>query len=349
MVRPIAIVSSMLFWIRQLRRCPHNVNATPEAEVSLGEFQIIQRFFALGNDDPDVLLDIGDDAAVVQPSGPLALVTDTLVEGVHFSSQTAADVVGYRTLAVNLSDLAAMGAQPRWCTLALTIPDSNEGWLEGFTSGFFRLAKIYGVSLVGGDLTRGPLSTTLHLIGAVGDGAFLTRGGGQVGDDIYVTGSLGDAAAGLVLIDDGVADESDAHRALAERFSRPLPRIAAGRALVGLASAAIDVSDGLLADLGHLCKSSGCGAVIDVENLPFSVEMLALFPPQTAQAYALNGGDDYELCFTAPAEKADEVKAVLGVAETTVHRIGELVAGEGVESRRDGAPFNQTDTGHQHF
>ncbi len=317
--------------------------------MSLGEFEIIQRFFALRNDDPDVLLSIGDDAAVVQPSGPLALVTDTLVEGVHFPTQTAADVVGYRTLAVNLSDLAAMGAKPRWCTLALTIPDSDEAWLEGFSAGFFQLAEIYDVSLVGGDLTRGPLSTTLNLIGSVGDGIFLTRSGGRVGDDIYVTGSIGDAAAGLALIDGGAADDGAAHRALVERFSRPLPRVAAGRAMVGVASAAIDVSDGLLADLGHLCQSSGCGAVIDAEHLPVSAEMLALFSPQTAQAYALSGGDDYELCFTAPAAKAEAVKAALDVARTTARRIGELVAGEGVESRRGGVPFSPACTGHRHF
>lgn len=317
--------------------------------MSLGEFEIIQRFFALRNDDPDVLLSIGDDAAVVQPSGPLALVTDTLVEGVHFPTRTAADVVGYRTLAVNLSDLAAMGAKPRWCTLALTIPDSDEVWLEGFSAGFFQLAEIYDVSLVGGDLTRGPLSTTLNLIGSVGDGTFLTRSGGRVGDDIYVTGSIGDAAAGLALIDGGATDDGAAHRALVERFSHPLPRVAAGRAMVGVASAAIDVSDGLLADLGHLCQSSGCGAVIDAEHLPVSAEMLALFSPQTAQAYALSGGDDYELCFTAPAAKAEAVKAALDVAGTTARRIGELVAGEGVESRRGGVPFSPACTGHRHF
>lgn len=317
--------------------------------MSLGEFQIIQRYFERPVDDADVILGIGDDGAIVQPTGPLALVTDTLVEGVHFPPQTAADIVGYRTLAVNLSDLAAMGARPRWCTLALTLPDSDELWLEHFSAGFFQLAERHGVSLVGGDLTRGTLSSTLNLFGEVGSGEFLTRSGGHVGDEIYVTGSLGDAAAGLALINEGSADEGAAHRALAERFNRPSARVAAGERIAVLANAAIDVSDGLLADLGHLCLSSGCGAVIDVEQLPLSAEMLALFPPQTAQAYALGGGDDYELCFTAPAAKAEAIESALQAAGTTAHRVGELTAATDVVCRRGGVAFTPAYAGHTHF
>ena len=317
--------------------------------MSSDEFQLIQRFFAQSVDDSDVLVGIGDDAAVVNASGPLAVATDTLVEGVHFPRRTTADAVGYRMLAVNLSDLAAMGAQPRWCTLALTIADADEQWLEGFTTGFFGLAAAHEVSLVGGDLTRGPLSATLHLVGSVEKNGLLTRGDAHVGDDVYVTGSLGDAAAGLALINEDANDEGPEHRALAERFYRPNPRVAAGRALASIASAAIDVSDGLIADLGHLCQASGCGAAIDVEQLPLSAELLALFPPQTAQAYALSGGDDYELCFTAAAAKAQAVEAALDASGTSARRIGELVLGAGVECRRGGEPFSPAYAGHSHF
>ncbi len=317
--------------------------------MSRDEFQIIQRYFALPDNDPDVLLGIGDDAAIVNASGPLAIATDTLVDGVHFPKRTAADAVGYRVLAVNLSDLAAMGARPRWCTLALTVADADEQWLEGFTAGFSQLATEHGVSLVGGDLSRGPLSATLHLIGSVDTDALLTRGGGHVGDDIYVTGSIGDAAAGLALINESAADGGPEHRALADRFYRPTPRVAEGLALAGIASAAIDVSDGLLADLGHICAASDCGAVIDVEQLPLSAELLTLFPPQTAQAYALGGGDDYELCFTAAAAKAQAVESALEASGVNAHRIGELVSGTGVECRRDGDPFTPAYTGHRHF
>ena len=317
--------------------------------MSRDEFQLIQRFFAQTVDDPDVLVGIGDDAAVVNASGPLAMATDTLVEGVHFPKRTTADAVGYRILAVNLSDLAAMGAQPRWCTLALTIADADEQWLEGFTTGFFGLAAAHEVSLVGGDLTRGPLSATLHLVGSVDPNGLLTRGDAHVGDDVYVTGSLGDAAAGLALINEDANDAGPEHRALAERFYRPNPRVAAGRALASIASAAIDVSDGLIADLGHLCQASGCGAIIDVEQLPLSAELLALFPPQTAQAYALSGGDDYELCFTAAAAKAQAVEAALEASGASARRIGELVLGAGVECRRGGEPFSPAYAGHSHF
>ncbi len=317
--------------------------------MSRDEFQLIERFFAQSIDDPDVVVGIGDDAAVVNASGPLAVATDTLVEGVHFPQQTAADAVGYRILAVNLSDLAAMGARPRWCTLALTIAAADEQWLEGFTTGFFRLAAAHEVSLVGGDLTRGPLSATLHLIGSVERNGLLTRSGAHVGDDVYVTGSLGDAAAGLALIDEDAVDAGPEHRALVERFYRPSPRVAAGRAVAAIANAAIDVSDGLIADLGHICEASGCGAIINVEQLPLSAELLALFPPQTVHAYALSGGDDYELCFTAAPAQAEVVEAALEASGTSARRIGELVPGVGVECRRDGKRFSPAYAGHKHF
>jgi thiamine-monophosphate kinase len=316
----------------------------------IGEFEVIARYFTRATSDPDVVIGIGDDAAVLAVDGQLAVTVDTLVAGVHFPDGMAPHLVGYRLMAVNLSDLAAMGAQPRWCTLALTIPSADELWLDGFSRGLFELAGSFGVSLVGGDLTRGPLTASLQLMGRVEPGRVLTRGGGNVGDDVYVTGTLGDSSAGIALIQERAATEQGSPgAALKERFYRPVPRIAAGLALRGLASAAIDVSDGLLADLNHLCTESGCGAAIDVERVPLSAELISLFPPQEALAHALGGGDDYELCFTAPPSRAEQIEAALDASGTLGRRIGQLVAGQAVECRRDGEPYSPTVRGYRHF
>lgn len=319
--------------------------------MSRDEFDIIRRFFTRATKDRDVLLGIGDDAAVIRPDGPLAVATDTLVAGVHFPYNMPPDAVGYRSLAVNLSDLAAMGAQPRWCTLALTVSEAeaDDAWLAAFANAFLELAERYGVSLVGGDLTRGPLNASVHLLGQVDPARLLTRGGGRVGDDVYVTGSLGDSAAGLALFTEGVGDAGPDHSALSARFLKPTPRVDEGRALGPLASAAIDISDGLVADLGHLCRASGCGAVIDVERIPLSAELLALFPPQAARGYALGGGDDYELCFTAPPAQARAIERVMGELGTSARCIGQLVRGEAVSCCRDGRPFTPPVSGYKHF
>ncbi len=316
--------------------------------MSLGEFEIIARYFDRPPADPDVLLGIGDDAAVLAIGGSAVVAVDTLVAGVHFHDAIAADALGHRALAVNLSDLAAMGATPRWCTLALTVPKADDEWLEAFARGLFALAERHGVSLVGGDLTRGPLTVTVQVIGTAGARS-LTRAGGHPGDDVYVTGSLGDAAGGIALVAERHPAASAAANALRERFCRPTPRVAEGVALAPYASAAIDVSDGLLADLGHICERSGCGAVVDVERVPLSAELLTLFPPQQALAYALAGGDDYELCFTAPPAQAERIEAALEACGTPARRIGQLVAGEGVVCRRDGEPFTPPSRGYTHF
>ena len=317
--------------------------------MSLDEFGIIARYFTRPTEDPGVLLGIGDDAAVVQVSGSIVIATDTLVGGVHFPDSLGGDAVGYRVLAVNLSDLAAMGAEPRWCTLALTLPKVDEGWLGGFVAGFFGLADRYRVSLVGGDLTRGPLTVTAQLVGIDRTGHLLTRGGGQPGDDIYVTGSLGDSAAGLALLKEGVAGASKEHRTLRDRFLAPTPRVEEGLALGSLANAAIDVSDGLVADLRHLCEASGCGATIDVEQLPLSAELLSLFSLRVAQAYGLSGGDDYELCFTAAPSQAQAIEQSLEPLGACVHLIGQLTEGQGVTCRRGGEPFVPPSRGYAHF
>jgi thiamine-monophosphate kinase len=243
-----------------------------------------------------------------------------------------------------------MGAEPRWCTLALTLPKPDELWLEGFSRGLFDLAERHGVSLVGGNLARGPLNVTIQLIGQVEPGRMLTRAGGNLGDDVYVTGTLGDSAAGVALINERVdTPHGSAGAALKERFYRPVPRVEAGHALRALASAAIDVSDGLLADLGHICERSGCGALIDVERVPLSAELLSTFPPQIALAHALGGGDDYELCFTAPPSRAEEIERALEASGTTATRIGQLVAGQEVVCRRDGEPYTPQALGYRHF
>jgi thiamine-monophosphate kinase len=316
----------------------------------ISEFEIIARYFTRASGDPDVVLGVGDDAAVLAVAGDLAVTVDTLVAGVHFPDGTAPALLGYRLLAVNLSDLAAMGAKPRWCTLALTLPKAEELWFDGFSRGLYELAERYGVSVVGGNLSRGPLTLTAQLMGTVERAKMLTRGGGHVGDDIYVTGTLGDSAAGIALIlERSTAPQGSAAAALKERFYRPVPRVGAGLALGPLATAAIDVSDGLLADLGHVCKASGCGATIDVEHVPLSAELLSLFPPQEALAHALGGGDDYELLFTAPPSRAEEVEAALEAAGTPVRRIGQLVAGQTVVCRRDGEQFTPAARGFRHF
>lgn len=314
-----------------------------------GEFEIIERYFSRSSGDPDVLVGVGDDAAVVAASGALAVAVDTLVEGVHFPVGLAAEAVGHRALAVNLSDMAAMGAQPRWCTLALTLADSEPTWIEGFADGLYTLAQRHGVTLIGGDLTRGPLTVSVQIIGSVDATRWLGRSGGHVGDDVYVTGTLGDSAAGLALIKERTEQTVPAHAALRERFLWPEPRVTAGRALAGIASAAIDVSDGLLADLGHVCEASGCGAFIDVEHVPLSAELLSEFPPNVAEAYALSGGDDYELCFTAAPAQAPSIEAGLDAVGCPARKIGQLVSGAGVECRRDGVAFAPPSAGYRHF
>ena len=316
----------------------------------IGEFEIIERYFTRPSGDPDVLIGVGDDAAVIAVRGLAAVTVDTLVAGVHFPDGIAPTLLGYRALAVNLSDLAAMGAEPRWCTLALTLPEPDELWLDGFSRGLFELAERHGVSLVGGDLTRGPLTITVQLMGRIDGERMLTRGGGNLGDDVYVTGTLGDSAAGIALINERVdTPPGSAGAALKARFYKPAPRVDAGLALRTLASAAIDVSDGLLADLGHICERSGCGALIDVERVPLSAELLSTFPPQIALAHALGGGDDYELCFAAPPSRAEQIDRALEATGTTATRIGQLVAGQEVVCRRDGEPYAPRVLGFRHF
>lgn len=309
-----------------------------------GEFELLERYFFRPVRDPAVLVPAGDDAAVVDPGGPIAVTIDTLVAGVHFPAACPADALGHRVLAVNLSDLAAIGAEPRWATLALTLPAAEPAWLEALAGGLFALADRFGVTLIGGDLTRGPLTLTLQLSGPVGTP--LLRGGGRPGDDVYATGTLGDAAAGLAAI---TAAAPDPGGTLRRRFLFPEPRVAEGRALAALAHAAIDVSDGLVADLGHVARASGCGAEVDVDALPLSDALVDAAGLERARELALTGGDDYELCFTAPPAAAARVQDALAALGTRVTRIGRLTGGGRVEWRLAGRPVTVAGAGYTHF
>jgi thiamine-monophosphate kinase len=278
--------------------------------MSLGEFDIIARYFASHDHRADVLLGVGDDAAVLQtrPGRRLVVAIDTIVEGVHFPRTIDASAIGYRALAVNLSDLAAMGAEPSWMTLSLSLPEPSEPWIAGFASGLLELAEQHDVALVGGDTVRGPLVITVQVAGWVEEDRWLTRSGARPGDLVMVSGVPGEAAAGLHVIQQHMQlNETTAQ--LQWRFLRPRPRIALGRQLRTVASAAMDVSDGLLTDLQKLCAASQCGALLSIDALPPSPAMQELFDADTALDYALAGGDDYELIFTLPPDQLPDVLA----------------------------------------
>ncbi len=300
----------------------------------MGEFELIDRFFKrLGASRDDVMLGVGDDAALlaVPIDHELVACVDTLVQGRHFPSSTRADDIGWRSLAVNLSDLAAMGAVPAWATLALTVPAADEEWLEGFAMGFDAIAKAHHVSLVGGDTTRGPLTVTVQAMGFVPQGAALRRRGATVGDLLYITGWPGDAAAGLALIEGRLPGQGAYRGALEHKFRRPEPRVAFGQRLRGVASACMDVSDGLGQDIGRLVAASGVGAVLRASELPLSQALFALAGEQGARDFALGGGDDYELLFTVPpSRRAGLARAMATAGAPACHCIGEITAGRGV-------------------
>lgn len=314
----------------------------------LGEFELIERYFERAAASAGLTLGIGDDAAIVEAAGPLVVAVDTIVAGVHFPEGHAADAIGHRALAVNLSDLAAMGAEPRWATLALTVPAADAHWLEGFAAGFFALADRFGVALIGGDTTRGALTVTVQVLGSA-PAEPLLRAGGRVGDAVFVSGTLGDSAAAVELLGRAAAEPTAAGARLIERFSYPEPRVALGRALAGVAHAAIDVSDGLMADLGHICAASRCGAAIDMAAVPVSPELEAVLGPDRAATLALGGGDDYELCFTAAAERRPAIEGLAHGLGLAVTEIGRLVDGDGVAVMRDGVPTSVPAPGFRHF
>ncbi|MRT02226.1 thiamine-phosphate kinase [Ewingella americana] len=322
--------------------------------MACGEFDLIARYFnRYRTARRDVQLGIGDDCALltVAEKQLLAVSTDTLVEGIHFLKTIDPADLGYKALAVNLSDLAAMGADPAWVSLALTLPEVNTEWLEAFSDSLFEQLNYYGMQLIGGDTTRGPLSMTLTIQGLIPVDRALTRGGASVGDWIFVTGSLGDSAAGLALLLEQLTVDNAEHRnTLLQRHLRPTPRILQGQALRGLATSAIDISDGLISDLKHVLTASGCGARIDLDALPLSEALLGSVDSDQALKWALTGGEDYELCFTVPEINRgalDVALSHLGVDFTCVGQMAPL--SEGITFLRSGEPVELDWQGFDHF
>ena len=317
--------------------------------MALSEFGLIQDYFTdLDLGCAQVIKGVGDDCALLaapQPGYQLALSTDTLIGGVHFPEQAPADCIAERALAVNLSDLNAMGAEPYAFLLATTLPTANADWLAGFARGLGKQALAYNIPLVGGDTTRGPLTITIHIVGQVPQGQALLRSGASVGDAIYVSGTLGDAAAALQLIKSGDLKNDDAPYLL-QRFYSPDIDFALGTALRGIATSAIDVSDGVLADLSHILKASQVGAVINVDELPQSPELVRVGGPRQALDWALGGGDDYRLCFTMAAKYAN----ALSRQGFQIFCIGEIVEGEGLRCQTaNGEAFQPRRSGYLHF
>ncbi|WP_461481917.1 thiamine-phosphate kinase [Porticoccus sp.] len=320
--------------------------------MSLNEFALIRQYFSTLGEGPGVVLAVGDDCALMEvPAGQqLAVTVDTLVAGVHFPLDATPGDIACRALRVNLSDLAAMGAEPRWFTLALTLPEADADWLAAFSTALAAEARTFRCALVGGDTTAGPLTISIQMMGLVLAGAALRRDGAQAGDGVYVTGTLGEGAAALQLFAPDCGLPAEVCRRLAGRFYRPVPRLAEGLQLRGLASAAIDISDGLLADLGHIAECSGLGAEVRLPLLPLAPWLRAVSSAEQLQAWALSGGDDYELCFTVPAQRRQAVDAMIAAGDLAATCIGRMTPAPGVYCLDDdGNLLAIAGTGYQHF
>lgn len=310
------------------------------------EFELIDRFFRRDGGS-GVINGIGDDGAVMElpANRQLVAVVDTHVATVHYPPQLSAKDLGYRVVAVNLSDIAAMGAVPAWMTLALTLPTADELWLRNFSDGLFEAAAEHDLSLVGGDTTSGAQTVvSVQLLGHVAPGAALTRDGCRPGDRIYVSGTPGDAAAGLLLLQNG-----DPQHPLAQRFRRPAARVALGQLASGVATAAIDVSDGLCADLGHLLRASGCGAALEQQQLPLSAALLEHCSMSDARRFALTGGDDYELLLTVDEQREPALLQAAKDCNVSLTRIGLADAGAGLRVTDNGQPCSAEFAGYRHF
>ncbi len=320
-----------------------------------GEFELIDRYFARprpGGAGRGVVLGIGDDAALLElpPGCELVAAVDTIVADRHFLRDTSPYAIGHRALAVNLSDLAAMGATPAWATLALTLPAADDAWLSGFAAGLLDLADAHGVSLVGGDTTAGPLTISVQLLGHVPRGTALRRSGGRPGDLLAVTGTLGDAGAGLALATGRLAAPRDEHtRELIHRFEYPAARVAFGRTARGIASAAMDISDGLAGDLPKLAAASGVAARVEVERLPLSPALRSVASAQQARDWALAAGDDYELLLAVAPPRWEQLAALAAASNLRLTAIGELRPGSGVAWTLHGAAYAAPTQGFDHF
>lgn len=316
------------------------------------EFDLISSFFTEQVvTRKDVVLGIGDDAALLEipEKKQLAVTTDTLVAGVHFPLGTPPRAIGHKAIAVNLSDLAAMGAEPAWISLALTLPDVDQHWLAEFSAGVFELCEYYHVQVIGGDTTQGPLSITVTAQGVVPGEKALKRCAAKPGDLIYVTGHLGDGALALDALLNQREVSAGTLANITQRLYYPVPRILAGQTIRDYANAAIDISDGLMADLGHICLRSEVGAVIQAENLPLSDSLKASVDDKTAIEYALFGGDDYELLFTVSPDKKGGLESALAQSGIDVTCIGQIKSNQKVSVTLDGKTFHSDKAGFQHF
>ena len=315
--------------------------------MSLTEFSAIEKYFAgLTPGGRGVMLGVGDDAAVldVDTDSHLVVTTDSLVSGVHFFPEADPADIGYKALAVNLSDMAAMAAEPRWFTLALTLSEDRmtHAWLDGFARGLAQLAGQYEVTLVGGDLCKGPPAVTIQVIGECPKGREVRRDGAKAGDLIYVSGPTGSAAFALAILKSGRTPQADCYR----RLLRPTPRVELGVSLRGIASAMIDISDGLLADLGHLLDAGGAGALVNIDTIPVDPYLDNGCPPAQKWRHVLSGGDDYELCFTVPPAR----QQALEQTGHPVYRIGTITAGNELRCiRNDGSEHIPEGAGYSHF
>ncbi|HZR69277.1 MAG TPA: thiamine-phosphate kinase [Burkholderiales bacterium] len=291
------------------------------------EFELIRRFFA--RPARSAVLGVGDDCALVapEPGNVLAVTTDMLLAGRHFFPDADPEKLGHKALAVNLSDLAAMGARPCWALLAIALPEADDAWLAAFARGFFALADRHGVELVGGDTNRGPLAIAITAIGQVPQAQALRREGARAGDDVWLSGATGEAALALAHLRGRARLEPRALEDCLARLHTPEPRVALGERLRGIASASIDVSDGLLADLGHIAESSAVGAEVSLELVPRAAALAACRDETLARACLLAGGDDYELAFTAPAGRRAELEALARELGLRLTRIGRIAAG----------------------
>lgn len=318
------------------------------------EFDIIRRYFA--RPAPNTVLGIGDDAALITPSAKteLAISTDTLVCGKHFFADVNPYTLGYKSLAVNLSDMAAMGAKPRWALLALTLPDDlvkqSTTWLAEFSKGFFALADAYHVELIGGDTTSGPLNIGVQIVGEVAEGKALRRSGAHSGDDIWVSGQLGDAALALNHQLQQITLESHEIAQCLPALLTPIARVELGQHLIGLAHSAIDISDGLMADLGHILECSEKAARINMTDIPSSPTLKKYLSQSLAINCLLAGGDDYELCFTTPQINRGRIEALAAELAIPLTRIGEILPGAGlIVQDAKGNTITLETKGYDHF
>lgn len=320
--------------------------------MPLSEFDLIERYFrGCGARRADVRVGVGDDAAILEcPAGAeLVAAVDSLVDGVHFPHGSPPASIGHRALAVNLSDLAAMGARPAWALLALTLPQAEESWLSEFAAGMAALARAHEVAIVGGDTTRGPLCVTVEVLGHVPRSCALLRSGGRAGDALFVSGTPGDAAAGLAIEQGKLTALGETAAYLRERFLYPAPRLALGEGLRRYASACIDVSDGLLGDAAKLAGASGCGVEIEYERLPLSAALEGTLGTERARELALAGGDDYELLFSVRPAQVGRLLAELPPERWGYARIGALRENPGADVLRDGAVMSFSHSGYDHF